>query len=457
MKKALSFLLGCMIMASCSNEAEILNESFDAQNELQTVVEASDTQNVTLTDIQTYMEKGSAIASRNGGDGEIEVITYQNDTVMYLLKYGNGWEMMPGDKRFPLRVAYNEKGTLNYANMNEAQRAWFDNMAIGIHQMKKNGGNYKNENCALWDRLKKKNTSVKSRTIIDGEPGWIYHNTRVSTSVKIEKDHIFNTMWHKSTPYNQFAPLVSSSSTTHCSAGSAAVAVGQTLNYLHSFLGTPTHTVVSQEYDAVNRKYVFSGWSSTPWSNISRGDDVYVARLLGHIGTLSNMQYISWDNSYCNFQTGLITALNTYGITATLQNSWDTDIIVDNLDKNLPLLAEIRSRVIKEDKECEEDSGSHVMTIDGYRIIDTQYTDVYIHVEDPDSYPGDIYDHESEEPVPEEGPTRETSYTITDVYVLFNWGYGSADDTAYISNSNIIYNGASYSFTDRMWYNFRKL
>ena len=111
-----------------------------------------------------------------------------------------------------------------------------------------------------------------------------------------------------------------------------------------------------------------------------------------------------------------------------------------------------------EDKECEEDDGSHTVTIDGYKIIDTQYTDVYIHVEDPKSYPGDIYDHDaSGDPIPEEGPTRETSYTTTDVYVLFNWGYGNTDNTAYISNSNIFYNGASYRFTDRMWYNLRKL
>lgn len=457
MKKILFTLLGCMVLASCNNEVEQMVANFEEQHDVLSVNEEGNS-NVTLTDIQAYMDKGSDIASRNGGDGEIEVITYQNDTVMYLLKYAEGWEMMPGDKRFPLRVAYNDEGTLDYANMHDAQRAWFESMAEDIHYMKNNEEYYENENSKLWNRLKERKTSLKSRTVIDGQDGWIYHNTRVVTSVKVQKDHILGTVWHKNTPYNQFTPFELSSNSIHCSAGSTAVAVGQTLNYLHTFIGTPTQTVMTEEYDAVNRKYVFSNWSTSPWRNIAQGSDVHIARLLGHIGTLCDMEYVSWNNSYCNFQTDLIKALNTYGITATLQYSWNTDLILDNLNRNLPLLAEIRSRVIVEDKECEEDDGSHTVTIDGYKIIDTQYTDVYIHVEDPKSYPGDIYDHDaSGDPIPEEGPTRETSYTTTDVYVLFNWGYGNTDNTAYLSNSNIFYNGASYRFTDRMWYNLRKL
>lgn len=133
MKKLVTIICAGMTMFSCSNEIELMNnetKAFDTKN-----LEVSN--NVTLNDIQTYMEKGSAIASRNGGNGEIEVITYQNDTVMYLLKYGNGWEMMPGDKRFPLRVAYNDEGTLEYENMHDGQRAWFENLAKEIHTIKK--------------------------------------------------------------------------------------------------------------------------------------------------------------------------------------------------------------------------------------------------------------------------------------------------------------------------------
>ena len=49
--------------------------------------------------------------------------------------------MMPSDKRFPLRVAYNNEGKLDYSNMHNAQRAWFKSMAEDIYLMKKHGKN----------------------------------------------------------------------------------------------------------------------------------------------------------------------------------------------------------------------------------------------------------------------------------------------------------------------------
>ena len=107
MKKILFTLLGCMVLSSCTNEVEQMVTNREEMHDVLSVIEEENS-NVTLTDIQAYMDKGSVIASRNGGDGDIEVITYQNDTVMYLLKYADGWEMMPSDKRFPLRVAYNQ-------------------------------------------------------------------------------------------------------------------------------------------------------------------------------------------------------------------------------------------------------------------------------------------------------------------------------------------------------------
>lgn len=75
MKKILFTLLGCMVLASCNNEVEQMVANFEEQHDVLSVNEEGNS-NVTLTDIQAYMDKGSDIASRNGGDGEIEVITY---------------------------------------------------------------------------------------------------------------------------------------------------------------------------------------------------------------------------------------------------------------------------------------------------------------------------------------------------------------------------------------------
>lgn len=80
MKKLSLIVLTGMMLYSCSNEVDLINNEIpNLEIEVEEV-----SNNVTLDDIQTYMEKGSAIACRNGGNGEIEVITYQNDTVIYL-------------------------------------------------------------------------------------------------------------------------------------------------------------------------------------------------------------------------------------------------------------------------------------------------------------------------------------------------------------------------------------
>lgn len=453
MKKVLSFLLGCMIMASCSNEAEILNESFDAQNELQTMVEVSDNQNVTLTDIQAYMEKGSAIASRNGGDGEIEVITYQNDTVMYLLKYGNGWEMMPGDKRFPLRVAYNDEGTLDYANMHDAQRAWFESMAEEIHVMKKHGKGIENEYCKVWNAFskknKKKNNHAKSRTVIDGQGGWLYHNTRQESYVSGQKNHLITTLWHQNHPYNKYCPKDSADASKKSSVGCVAVAAGQVFHYMHKIIGVPAKMPESATEDTAAREYVFAGWSAEPWTEVKKGKEDYIALLLGHIGNICDMHY-SYGASGADFYHDLyIKALPQYDINADYTGSWNPSYIVDDLDSNMPILADMHTSGVG--------SVGHTLIIDGYKEITTQYTDVYIYVEDMDSYPGDIYDHDEEmNPVPEEGPTQETSYFTTDTYYLVNWGSGYSDDTFYHSGINLSNGGYTYNTNKRILYNLRK-
>lgn len=453
MKKILFKLFGCVVLSSCINELEQIDVNFDAQDEFQAVVEINDNQHVTLTDIQTYMDKGSAIASRNGGDGKIEIITYQNDTVMYLLKYENGWEMMPGDKRFPLRVAYNDEGTLDYANMHDAQRAWFDSMAEEIHVMRKHGKGIKNEYCKVWNSLdkknKKKNSYTKSRTVIDGQGGWLYHNTRQYSYISGQKDHLITTFWNQYSPYNEYSPYDASLTSLKSAAGCLAVATGQVFHYMHNKIGIPEKMVESATYNAGNREYIFAGWSALPWTYVKQGEENYIALLLGHIGHICDMEYSFW-NSVADFNSDLRDKVfPQYGINGNHSTSWTPSYIMDDLDSNMPILASIHT--------SGNNSSGHALVIDGYKEITTQYTDVYIYVEDMDSYPGDIYDHDEDmNPVPEEGPTQETSYFTTDTYYLVNWGDGNRDDTFYHSGSNLSNGGYIYNSNRNMWYNLRK-
>lgn len=452
MKKLSLIVLTGMMLYSCGNEVDLINNEIPTQ-EIE-VEEVSN--NVTLDDIQIYMEKGSAIASRNGGNGEIEIITYQNDTVMYLLKYGNGWEMMPGDKRFPLRVAYNDEGTLDYDNMHDGQRAWFESMAEEIHVMKKHGEGIVNEYCKVWNaftkKIKEKNNHAKSRS----ENGkWMLHNTREVVSIE-ERSHLISTNWaswsergyNLEPDYNMYRPF-DISGVNHVPVDHASVCGAQVLYYFHKLWGIPANMVKSATY--IDGEYLFGGWDSSNWAEIAKGDInvddgmIAIALLLGHVNSLCSPS----PNAYSD----LPYALSVYGIGCSRAQNWDGSIIKNNINSNKPIIADITGTIDDEDVEIS-------LIIDGYKYIRTTYTDVYIYVENPNSYTGDMYDHdESGNPVPEEGPTQEETYTVGDMYYMVKWGYGNEDNTYYLSNSiNLDYGDSigivSYNRNKKMLYNF---
>lgn len=442
MKKFLTFIFASMTMFSCSNEMELMNNETKALDT--ETLEVSN--NVTLNDIQNYMEKGSAIASRNGGNGEIEVITYQNDTVMYLLKYANGWEMMPGDKRYPLRIAYSDEGSLNYTSMSEAEQAWFEGMAEEIHQMKMYGGNYENNYCKIWNRFSQKKKNIKSRSGIEGEDNWLLHNVKEESTIKADKGHLLTTTWDQW--YNEYCPPTSTGN-RNCPTGCVATAVSQVLFYLHELWGVPSHMVTTPNYNPSKKEYTFSGWETYPWNNMNYNN---ISLLQGHVGVLSSMKYRD-NGSISTLEDKAQNALSYYGINSDYKKTWDSSIIMSNLDSNIPVIGGMLTT----------DDQGHAIVIDGYRKIFTEYTEVYIYVEDPDSYQGDMYDHdESGDPVPGEGRTREISYNTTDIYYLFNWGTGSNPNIYYLAGMNPSYDFGgetgyiNFNGAKRMLCNLRK-
>lgn len=434
MKKLVTIICAGMTMFSCSNEIELMNnetKAFDTKN-----LEVSN--NVTLNDIQTYMEKGSAIASRNGGNGEIEVITYQNDTVMYLLKYGNGWEMMPGDKRFPIRVAYNDEGTLDYDNMHDGQRAWFENIAEEIHVMKKYGKGIENKYCKVWNSFSKKGKKKESNSRSqNGE--WILHNTREESTIT-EKPHLITTAWHQGVTkwyqeyileeYNMYCPMQTNRE-YHRSVGCTAVAGGQVLFHLHKqgwSLSDIPNTAMP-----IDTIYSFTNPMEIVWSGVEDGQTEAIAKLLGHIGVLSHMNYEDWGSG-AYLRNGLEEAFDHYGIECSILDFWDISKIKSDLNSNLPVIVSMTG------SDNKNEPVGHTVIIDGYKNITTNYTDVYIYIEDPKTYPGDIYDHdEGMEPLPEEGPTQEESYTVSSNYLYINWGNGSIDNTSYYASHDLYY------------------
>ena len=385
---------------------------------------------------------------------------------MYLLKYGNGWEMMPGDKRFPLRVAYNDEGTLEYENMHDGQRAWFENLAEEIHTIKKYGKSIENEYCKVWNAFtkkgKKKHSSSRSQ---NGE--WILHNTREEVTIT-EKPHLITTTWHQGITgplqfvehYNMYCPI-QSNGIYHKPAGCTPVAGGQVLLHLYkqgwSLSGIPNVAMPNSTMS----EYTFTSPTTSLWGNVRNGSTDAIAKLLGHVGVLSHTTYTD-NGSGAYLRNDLENAFVHYGVNCSILNSWDITKMKNNLNSNLPVIVSMTGRDNKKNKDV-----GHTVIVDGYKHINTRYTDVYIYVDNPDTYPGDIYDHEEGmDPVPGEGPTQEDTYTVESDYLYINWGYGAIDNTSYYVLHDLYYyytdetTGNKYRVTfdreKRMLYNLSK-
>ncbi|GEM_PF-6531086 len=415
MKKPLLFF-SLAILLSCANEPP----EFYLESQLPEV-QTNDFA-VGIDDVENYLSVNST--STRSANARINPVTYLKDTVMYIVNYPNGFEVLPGDKRFPIKIAFNDSCGLDMENLNDAQKMWFDHMSEEIYYVKKD--TIQNEYCKVWDSLDKKKKYIHTK----GSGGWIYHNTR-STSSTTGKNHLLTISWKQGDPYNQFCPFKSTGS-SKCPVGCTIVAGGMLLDYLNRIWGFPSQTVATATYNQSNNTYSFSG--STSWNAIRQGDNTAIARLLGHLGVLSGTHYGD-KQSGASLHKDLYAGLRSYGINCSKKTTWDVSVIKNSLNSNIPVIAEMWGYGGNNIKE------GHTIVIDGFKEIKGYYTDIYIYVNDLDSYPGDIYDHGPDgDPVPAEGPTQETSYTITTLYYLINWGYAFIDNTYYYSTSSINYN-----------------
>ncbi len=448
MKKLLLCSVSFVLLYSCQND--MVND-MEADGNMTTVASVTETtvdsdNGVHWADIQNYLQKRAVTRNEVQQGESIEVVTYHGDTVMYLVNYAEGWEMLPGDKRYPLKVAFNEHETLNMDEMNDAQKAWFDNLAEEIHCMKLYGDSIETEYSKEWSMLSnQQQENPISLAYSEDRSGWILHNVREIIDEETQ-DHLLTTDWVQSNSYNIYCPY-NSYRTAHCLVGCVAVAGGQVLNYLHNYWGVPENTVTGATYDEATNTYSFSGWDSYPWDYIQQGNKDYIALLLGYVGVLCEMNYGD-SGSGSDLYSKLPNALQAYGIECSSKDSWDSTIIKRNIKNGLPVLARMHGY------DAQGEDVGHAIVIDGYKYETYYYTNVYIYVENLDTYPGDIYDHVldentgSAEPYPEEGPTYEVSYKGgTKLYYMVNWGYGDSDDTYYLSTSDLKYNYYSGTIT----------
>ena len=93
--KKLCFLL-IALLVSCTKEVE---QNVDLSNSMQNPFR------VCQADLKRYFSEVKGIDLTKVTTTTIEPIVSGRDTVMYLVNYGNGWELLSADKRAPVVIA----------------------------------------------------------------------------------------------------------------------------------------------------------------------------------------------------------------------------------------------------------------------------------------------------------------------------------------------------------------
>ena len=392
---------------------------------------------VSLSDIQGYLSAVKGIEPTKASSLSIEPILQNQDTVMYLVNYEDGWEVLSADIRVPRVLFKCDHGNMSMEELSSCpSRAQFISSLSSVIRE----GLYSEDfyqDLEIGDAWK----DIPSRISIDNVLVRVLASIERTVITSRVQDHLLETRWGQSVPWNMCAPYTDSTHTSRCVLGCVPVAAGQVLYYLHDKLGIPSYTYGSatciahapsnpDHYLTLSpSNIVFSDYSSH-WDEmaLSRNDSTgfsQAAAFLLYVGYRYGAHYYT-DLTYAsNYSTPSV--FSTYfGIdcqyeTVNNLNSF-ANLIEDQIyTDEMPIMLGVRDTVRHV---------GHSVVLDGSKYLEelvTYYYEDYITL-DGHIHPGQTPDY-----------SFTTTETETSHFVAINWGWnGSYDEDS--SGNTIWYN-----------------
>ena len=414
---------------------------------------------VTSADLETYLELQPN--SPNGIKRPVKSVEAKGPnadvTLMYVVNYDKGWEILSADKRAQPVLAFSEGGEFSFETANPGEKVWLEGLACDVLNLRtadkalQTRAAENNPNVGFWRgwELRKKMmeeelemmTRIELPDSIDfpfnprpdrpitplPEGGhYEFSNTYETYTFETEVGHMTKTVWGQGNPWNVKCPTKSTGS-GRVPAGCVAVAVAQVLYFMHDKVGVPsmapTNAYFTGQYNpnvsSQNFDFTMGGMDTGVWDNMalirssSSANTDLVASFLAHIGHLVDMNYTD-TISLANDRRALEDAMNTYGITGTLLRGADygSFSIVNNLRDSLVVYASART----------DDDEGHAFVIDGYQDYKITYNDVYEWVWDE---PQDPYGEQVK--VPLKTVVRQSN-DIKCLFVCMNWGWSGTSN-----------------------------
>ncbi len=401
-----------------------------------------------------------------GMNYEILPKVFKGDTVMFLVNYDKGWELLSADKRAPMVVMQADEGhmTLDELFTNPAEVLFDTWMSEKIHYLRNHDKEVAVDTCE---------SSWNSRFNADIGEQWILVSRDTLVVEQEIYGHLTQTRWGQGFPWHEKMPYIAydyyaahseytSTNNIHCAAGCSPVACAQLLYYLHFKIGVPekaygncddtyiyypgTHGVVTSSMLNLDA----STYSSDIWNQMSVSSTVasdstkYVSVLLAQMGMLMETDY-SPSSGSTDLDAKSTMLSNEFGLTFSEYPSFNYDIVRNQIvNYNLPVLINvyyINGSGVR--------SNDHAAIIDASKYNSYLINSTYVVVTPFNGSTPGSYEY------------RVIQSPLIERFVGFNWGYHG--DDMFSGSSVKWYNadaiswvggGNNFNRVYKIWYGF---
>lgn len=387
-----------LLFLSCSKDRSNHLYAPGMQDEKTAVVTNSSSEETSTTDYVISREMVDAYlqSELNQKREQYTISPYpSNDNpLLYIVNFEEGWKILPGDSRFGLVLAESSTGHIkpSVKSDNPGFNLWIEDYLnqIGAARDLVLEGSKADEGSQIWALFKAPGTmdNNEARWSANREQMWGKINFQTNTVIDTlgYKAPLLQTKWGQQNPWYVSMPTLNGNT---CLTGCAAVAVSQVLYYFHSQQNMPTglygsvsiqgttlhggpgvDPYLSITVDRSNFTYNSSLWNNMPLDSVGVNPTGYknVSDLMLDVGSRLQLHY---RPSF----TGIVTNYNNYYDTTPCKVSgiWESysqaavSSLVSSLNSNKPVIACAKLN----------DGSGHTWVIDGYYMAEITTTNTY--------------------------------------------------------------------------------
>lgn len=318
----------------------------------------------------------------------------EENVLLYVVNFEEGWKILPGDSRFGLVLAESEKGHLDASVQfdNPGLRLWLEDYQDQIVFAKGRiiDGNRAMASAKMWNLFRAPSAKVSLKTGQQNKNrdlmwGKINFQTNTVIDTVGYKAPLLQTKWGQKSPWYVSMPEIGGNK---CATGCAAVAVSQILFYFHNQQNMPTGlydsvTLLNTYYDdslnptsctiSVNRSgftYNSQQWSNMPLDSVGYNPTGYknVSDLMLDVGARLGLTYRVNNTTVATNSAGYYatTPCKVGGVWAPFAQP-SLSYVTSSLDSNKPVIAGAMKNI----------STGHTWVMDGYYMGEVTTVNTY--------------------------------------------------------------------------------